>query len=246
MLEEKLSKGAALWRLTGLLFVVCAPLFLISASVTWAVNDAGLYRRGFEKYQISVYSGITDADLAQVGADLRRYFNSSEEPLRVFVPVYGLERELFNQREVDHMRDVKGLVRGVYAVALITGLYLLGFIVAGYWRQGRPFSWSLALRSLQGGLFTLAVVVAIGLFALVGFDTLFLLFHRVSFANDLWQLDPRTDYLLIMFPLGFWFDATMRVALTTLFGAALLASSGGGYLLYRKKRTGDEIAGPPA
>ena len=45
---------------------------------------------------------------------------------------------------------------------------------------------------------------------------------------------PRTDYLLIMFPLGFWFDATMRVATTAIGGALLLASSSGGYLLYRR------------
>ena len=73
-----------------------------------------------------------------------------------------------------------------------------------------------------------------GGFALVGFDTLFLLFHRISFANDLWQLNPRTDYLLIMFPLGFWLDATMRVALTAAAGAVALAAVGGGYGVWRR------------
>ena len=116
-----------------------------------------------------------------------------------------MERELFNQREVHHMRDVKGLVRGTYGVALVTALYLLGFVAAGYAKDRRAFYPNLARRCLQGGLLTLALVAAVGLFALVGFDTLFLLFHQISFANDLWQLDPRSDYLLIMFPLGFWF-----------------------------------------
>ena len=235
MPEAKPNSSGLVGKLAGLLFVVCIPLFLIAASVTWAVNDAGLYRRGFEKYDIARYSGITDADLNRVGADLRRYFNSSAEPLRVVVPVYGMERELFNQREVHHMRDVKGLVRGTYGVALVTALYLLGFVAAGYVRDRRAFSPNLARRCLQGGLLTLALVAAVGLFALVGFDTLFLLFHQISFANDLWQLDPRSDYLLIMFPLGFWFDATVRVALTTIIGAAILALAGGGYLLYLKR-----------
>ena len=221
--------------LSATLFIIAVPLFLIAGSVAWAVNDAGLYQRGFEKYDISAYSGITGEDLNRVGEDLRRYFNSSVEPLHVVVPIHGMERELYNEREVHHMRDVKGLVRGTYYVALLAGLYLVAMVAAGYCVRRNRFSPDLARLLLRGGALTLALVAAVGLFALVGFDSLFLLFHQVSFANDLWQLDPRSDYLLIMFPQGFWFDATMRVALTTIIAATILACLGGGYLLYRKR-----------
>ena len=37
---------------------------------------------------------------------------------------------------------------------------------------------------------------------MVGFDTLFLKFHQLSFSNDLWQLNER-DYLLLLFPQDF-------------------------------------------
>ena len=219
----------------GALFILAAPLFLLTAGVTWAVNDAGLYDRGFAKYDISPLTGITGADLSRVGAELRHYFNSGEEPLAVSAPVFGLERELFNQREVDHMRDVKRLIWGTYATAALTGAYMLAVILAGFAAERRGFTPILSRWLLRGGLLTLAIVVAVGLFALVGFDSLFLLFHRISFANNLWQLDPRTDYLLIMFPLGFWFDATVRVALYAVTGAAALSALGGGYLFYRRR-----------
>ena len=225
-------------RVLAVLAVVSVPLFLIAASVTWAINDPGLYRRGFEKYSISVYSGITEEDLIRVGAELRRYFNSPDEPLRVVVPIYGMERELYSQREVHHMRDVKGLVRGVYWVAATTLVFLLVIKGGGYYLWRWSFARQMARLGLYGGLLTLALVLAVGLFALVGFDSLFLLFHRISFTNDLWQLDPRTDYLLIMFPQGFWFDATMRIALTTIAGAAFLVAVSGGYLWYFKRRQG--------
>ena len=220
-----------------MLVIISIPLFLISASVAWAINDAGLYRRGFEKYQISLFTGITDEDLIRVGGDLRRYFNSSEEPLRVVVPVFGVEQELYNEREVHHMRDVKGLIRGTYVVAVATLVYLLVFKGVGYYLLRWRFAVRMASLGLWGGLLTLGIVAAVGLFALVGFDSLFLLFHQVSFANDLWQLDPRTDYLLIMFPQGFWFDATMRVALTTIFGAILLVVLGLSYIAFDKRRS---------
>ena len=229
-----------MWRFASILFVVFVPLFLIAASVSWAVNDAGLYRRGFEKYNIATYSGITENDLNRVGADLRRYFNSSQEPLHVVVPVYGMERQLYNEREIHHMRDVKGLVRGIYLVGVVTAVYLAVVSVGGFCQRRHGFCPEFARQVMFGGLLTLAFIAIVGLFALVGFDSLFLLFHQISFANNLWQLDPRTDYLLIMFPQGFWFDATMRVALTAIIGAVLLAGAGGGYSWY----TRNESVGP--
>ena len=91
-------------RILAALFVIAIPLFLVAGSVTWAVNDAGLYNGGFDKYDISRFTGITDADLRQAGADIRSYFNSGQEPLRVRSRIFGEEREIFNQREVTHCR----------------------------------------------------------------------------------------------------------------------------------------------
>ena len=221
-------------RTLWVLFVIAVPLFLITVSVTWAINDAGLYNRGFQKYDISRHTGITDADLRQTGADLRRYFNSGNEPLAVTARVYGEEREIFSQREVSHMRDVKGLIRGVYVFAGTSLVYILAVVIGGLARSGRIFLGQLAGLLLKGGLLTLVLLIAFGLFALTGFDALFLAFHRFSFSNDLWQLDPLRDYLLIMFPFGFWFDATVRVAAAAIVGAVVLSATSGAYLLYRR------------
>ena len=54
----------------------------------------------------------------------------------------------------------------------------------------------------------------------------------ISFANDLWLLDPRTHYLIQMFPQNFFLDATIMIAALTIveFGAIL----GAVWLLNRK------------
>ena len=216
------------------LFIVAVPLFLVTASVTWAFNSPGLYENGFEKYQISLTSGITPADLRQVGADLRGYFNSNNEPLDIRTRILGTERELFNPTEIAHMRDVKRLVWGVYVLGAVSGVYLLVLVIAGFARRRKGFVETLAPRLLWGGALTLVLLVAFGLLAATGFDTLFLRFHQFSFANDFWQLDPRTDYLVRLFPQDFWFDATMSVALWAITGALILTAAGGGYLLYQR------------
>ena len=227
------------------LFVIAVPLFLVTAAVTWAFNSPGVYRTGFEKYHVSSTTGITDADLLQVSADIRSYFNSTQEPLEVRTRVFGVETELFNSREITHMRDVKRLVQGVYVVAALSALYLLAAVAWAVVRHRRRSAEVLARRFLWGGSVTLALILAVGLFALVGFDTLFLKFHQLSFANDFWQLDSRTDNLVRLFPQDFWFDATIWVAIRAVVAALLVAVLSGGYLIYLRrwmdKRTGDSL-----
>ena len=81
-------------------------------------------------------------------------------------------------------------------------------------------AWHMAM----GGAVTLGLVVLVGLGALAGFERLFPAFHQVSFSNDLWQLNPRTDYLIAMFPEGFFFDSTILIALLVIVQSTVLAA----------------------
>ena len=115
----------------AVLFAVAVPLFLITGSIAWAFNDTGLYLGGFQRYHVSEFSGINDSGLRQIAGDLRTYFNSKQEPLAIRARVFGEDRDLFNQREVLHMRDVKRLVWGVYAFAALSMIYLAGAVATG-------------------------------------------------------------------------------------------------------------------
>jgi integral membrane protein (TIGR01906 family) len=220
--------------LPSTLFIIAVPVFLVTGSLTWAFNNIGLYEGGFEKYRIARASGITPDDLREVALDLRAYFNSGQEPLSVRTRIFGSERELFKEKEVHHMADVKRLLWGVYAAFAVSAVCLIGLTALGFAQERRSHLPALARRILWGGGLTIGLLVAFGLVAAVGFDALFLLFHRVSFANDFWKLDPRTDYLVLLFPQGFWFDATMWVALRSLAGGLALAAAGGGYLAWQR------------
>ncbi len=216
------------------LFIIAVPLFLITASVTWAFNSPGLYSDGFEKYSISRISGITETDLRQVGADIRSYINSGDEPLNVQTKILGEDRALFNDREVAHMKDVKELVRGVYVLALASAVYLAVMTIIGFALHRGRFVGLFAQRLALGGGLTMVLLIVFAAVASVGFDSVFLKFHQLSFANDFWQLDPRTDYLVRIFPRDFWFDTTLWVAARAIAGALLFAVAGSAYLVHRR------------
>ena len=102
--------------------------------------------------------------------------------------------------------------------------YFLGYAAVCLWRRGRSDGLRLAKLALWGCEATVALVVGVGLFSLVGFDSLFLFFHQVSFANDFWRLDPSRHFLVMMFPQGFWLDATLFVGILALFQSVVLGA----------------------
>ena len=224
--ERYIRLAVTLLRLLAMAaFILAIPAFLVATNVRLAFNSVQLYTYGFERYDVSHTTGLDSTQLATVAREIRDYFNSSEELLDVRVVLAGEERPLFNEREILHMRDVKGLVRGVYSVQQVTGLYMLLYMaVALAASRGRGLR-RLAGRVMVGGLLTTGMVAAIGLASLVGFDYLFYQFHVISFSNDLWLLDPRHNYLTRLFTEGFFMQAALIVAAAVILEALAVGAA---------------------
>jgi len=228
-------------RILGLaaqwLLILCLPVLLLTTSIGVAVNSLWLYKYGFEKYNVSQTTGLAEAELEKAARGLIGYFNSDEEYISLTVVKDGQPFELFNQREVIHLKDVKGLIWLDYWVLLGTLVYALAYIGVSLFWWKRRYWWQLAWGVVGGSGITLALMLVLGLGTLLGFDQLFLQFHLISFANPFWQLDPTRDYLIMLFPQGFWYDATLFCAITTAFGAVVLGGVAGVYLKRIREKT---------
>lgn len=227
-------------RLAVAMFIACIPIFLIATNVRWVISAPLLYGYGFDKYDIPRRTGIERHELLSAGRQIRDYFSNGEEYLTVSVVRFG-ERvpNLYNSHEVLHMKDVKFLVKGVYHLQGISGVYLLVFAAVGLRLGRRSFLPQLGYYGVLGGAITLVVVALAGLASVVGFDQVFLAFHQISFTNDLWQLNPRTDMLLIMFPQGFFLDATLWIAGSTILEALVVVAASAA--LMGKERRGSAL-----
>ena len=210
--------------ITQWLFILSLPVLLLTASVSAAVNSPWFYTYGFAKYEVSDTTGLDKEQLSIAAHELINYFNSTTEPINVYVVKDGESFQLFNEREVVHLKDVKVLFRLVYALLLSTGLYACVYLGLSlfWWKERQPPAKGL----LWGGGLTLTLMVVIGVMAAVDFNWFFRQFHLISFANDLWMLNPATDYLIMLFPQGFWFEAAIYCALSTALGAVILGGLG--------------------
>jgi integral membrane protein (TIGR01906 family) len=111
-------------------------------------------------------------------------------------------------------------------VAAAAVLLRLGFALVfdrGVVPLGREMLWSTGLM--------VGLVVLVAVLSLLDFDALWTRFHQIAFRNDLWLLDPRTDYLIMLFPEPFWFTATIRMATSVALQTVLVAVIGLGLML---------------
>jgi integral membrane protein (TIGR01906 family) len=125
----------------------------------------------------------------------------------------------YNERELQHMLDVKNVVlgaRNVWLVALL-GLVILGVLA---WRGNWLAAYQRALS--LGGRLTLVVIAAILVGVLFLFDWLFVVFHRIFFTGDTW-LFLTSDSLIRLFPERFWSDTFIMVGGLTAVMALIFA-----------------------
>ena len=218
------------------LFILCLPILLLTASIGTAVNSLWLYEAGFEKYNVSQTTGLADEELEKAAAGLINYFNSSEEYISLTVVKDGEPFELFNEREILHLKDVKELFWLDYYLLWGTLSYILAYAGVSLFWQRRKHWRRLAQGVVWGSGITLGLMLLLGLGALINFDLLFWGFHLISFANEFWLLDPAKDYLIMLFPGGFWFDMAMVCGGMTVGLAGILGGVGGGYLLFSRSK----------
>jgi integral membrane protein (TIGR01906 family) len=131
----------------------------------------------------------------------------------------------YNDRELSHMLDVKIVVR--YAAWVLLGS-VFALLAAGVWANRsdwwEDFRWALG----RGGWLTVGLILAMLVYLVLNFNSLFVTFHQIFFASGTWTF-LFSDSLIRLFPVTFWRDAFIWVGVIALGGAAAL-----GYFLGRK------------
>src|SRR4051812_6828327 len=149
------------------ILAVAMPLFL---NPWWVAFEQG-------RAEAAAWTGFDDATLRQVT-------DSVLADLVIGPPDFDVAvggAPVLDPREQAHMRDVRGVFVGFFAVAL--GLAVAGVAIAVARRRtaaGRLASWT-AVRT--GAIGLIAALVFGGVIAFVAFDQLFETFHQVFFPG---------------------------------------------------------------
>lgn len=130
------------------------------------------------------------------------------------------DEPVLDAREQGHMRDVRTVFVGLWALTAVSVVLL----VLAARRPDRGALW----RAVQRGSLGLTlVVVALGVGSLVAFDAMFELFHRVFFPAGSYTFDPSTERLVQLFPFQFWEETALVVGVVIVAIALVVAVVGG-------------------
>ena len=209
-LVSKVLKGImkVLRSILWWIFIWCIPLFLIASTILWEVKSIRLYEYGVDTYQISDASGIAKPELMKLYQHLIDYYNSKVDTAQVTVIKSGEKLNVFSEKELIHLKDVKGLIQLDHTVQIATfGVMLICVMGLLLWIRN---SWRVAVKGLfWGSVITFSVVIFLSLWSMFGFEQLFVLFHLVSFTNEFWIIDPNEGSFLVLFPGSFFYDAAL-------------------------------------
>jgi integral membrane protein (TIGR01906 family) len=138
---------------------------------------------------------------------------------------------VYNDREIKHLVDVYNVTRTMlfwHPIAIV--VMLVAFVLL--WRN--PLTRRRAGVGLfYGGILTFVLIGAIGLFAVLAFDSFFVTFHHIFFEGDSW-LFSYSDSLIQFYPELFWMKAAYGIAFFVLVGAVVFTALGA-WLIRRAK-----------
>ncbi len=207
------------------IFIISIPILLISSTVVLELNFLPFYEYAYQKYHISEVTGFTNNQLMKITRHLIQFFNGKINHVQLMVEKNGKSIYLFHEYEIEHLNDVKVLFRYTFQalrVSLLCCLVYLFFTMVSRNKKKWYYFWQ-ALR--KGNLLTLVLLLILGVGVFFGFHNLFIRFHYLVFGDPQsspWMLDPRTDYLIMMYPLNFWQDAALLGIGMIIFTALLL------------------------
>ena len=188
------------------------PVILVITSLDILVRYDLIYEYNMESNDTPFQTGLSEETLRDTNDKIRDYFYGDQELLDVAI---------YSSKEILHMQDVKSLINFIFNFGRICSIIfcIFSFVLFYYFsvQLVSIFKYSLYLFS--------CLLIFLGLGFIFLFNQIFLIFHQISFTNDLWILNPETDFLLIMFPESFFRDvAIMIVVLAILINLLLFLS----------------------
>ncbi len=217
-------------------FALVLLLGLLCGAILSAGGSSQFMNTLFLRHATPGITGVDTAEYSGLAEKITTYLTGKEDTFQTTLSVHGQMREAFSEKELTHMQDVKDLFALCKTLLMVSIAYLLLW-TALLFADRKNLPYITARMYLITGACVAAIGLSLAIWAAIDFHTLFTLFHKVFFTNNLWQLNPKQDLLLQLMPTGFFVDYAARIGLVWLCGGIIFAMIALLYLRKRKQRT---------
>ena len=200
-----------------ILFNAALFLAILLSNALIIINTDSFYEFEFNKNNTSLKTGINHSDLFIVVDNIQDFFNEkSNEKIQMTTYINGIEKNLFNSKEIRHMIDVKNLILNIkfFNYLLWTTVIVILLIKISLSKDKILNTFRVIAKSYF--IYSVSILISALILLALSFRWIFYFFHIISFNNNLWILDPRTDYLIKIFEEVFFMDAAILIGILTL------------------------------
>ena len=192
---------------------IATALTIIALAVALFLNPIWVaFEQG--RAQATAWTGFSDVEL-------RTATDAILSDLVVGPPDFDVQvagTPVLDDRERSHMRDVRNVFLGFFAISAVVAV--VGIAIA---RRRPPERRRATWRAVRGGATWLVeALVVLGIVAIVAFDTLFDVFHRLLFPSGSFDFDPQTERLVQLFPFQFWQETAIAVGAVAIVAALVV------------------------
>ncbi|QEK11750.1 TIGR01906 family membrane protein [Crassaminicella thermophila] len=192
------------------IIIVYLPIvILLSILQVYALNE-NFYTKEFKKNHVSENTKIELEDLNRITTELIDYLKDRRNDLNIFAEIKGKKSTVFGEREKKHMKDVKKLFQRGFILRNVGIVLLIGALL-GLSKISENANKAIYQSLLGSSILSLGIMIFIFVLIQEDFYKYFTYFHKIFFENDLWMLNPKTDILIQMLPLDFFYDIATRV-----------------------------------
>ncbi len=217
-------------KLIKILVSISLSLLILFGSFYYVMDWKSFYTYEIEKNNITEAVGIPEEELLPLYMVLTDYMLGRVESIQMQATVDGLVMPMYNQREIDHMVDVKHLM--TLLRNLVT--FLFAIIALGVFMLARK---SERFKGIFIGQFITTIGVFLGFIAMAmtDFNKYFFKFHELFFTNDLWLLNPETDRMIMLLPEMFFRDIVIVIVLAYALMSILVGVVGVSYARHSER-----------
>lgn len=205
---------------TAALLIIIAVLF---TSLQICVNQRSWYYESYVKYGTAKETLISDEEMTEAIFRLIDYMEGRADSIQLSVTEAGQTVEMYNRQEIDHMVDVRALYQAWRAVRTYGGILAVIIIAVCMAMLPKGERMGMLCRGflIAAAVFG-AVLIVLGIWVAVDFNSFWTEFHHLFFTNDLWLMDYRTCRMIRICPLQLFNDIVVRFALMFLIPFALM------------------------
>lgn len=208
-------------------------LVLLLYSIEYISFNINHFLSQYEKHNIIDTVKTDEANLEYITNRILLYLKDDLEHLNTQA-LWGNEfKEVFSEREIEHMRDVKYLYllgNKIKKISLIGILSILILIVKvdSSWKK------NICKTAMFTAIVNYSLLVVLILCMKHDFNKYFNYFHYIFFKNDLWILDPNKEILVQILPEPFFYNTAFKIATVFFMPLTLLGFLSSYYLFVRK------------